>query len=461
MRALGIVIVAIAAPAAAAPGDDPATGREVFTGAVSSDATSLVGNPAALDLGREGLHLWVGGLAAIDQYAITLQQESASGAFTDGPAVKDVVTTTGWQAAVYEVKSDFAAGAIINIPPPDEFIADRDALRYHTLGGRVLEKTYAAVGGSIRIAEGLFVGGSASYTGTVIDLAFARDTALENGRSDANATGLENPSADEIVRIHADKEDRGFNRIAFTLGFSWQITPKIAVGAFYREPQGFNGDITTSGTVDVTRAPRAGGDATGGLSVVSFVPAQTLELGARAELVTGLHAIGGLRWEATSRTQQLDVRMFGAGLTGFPEWYPRPRGFRDTWSGWAGVEQVDDGQRLVVGARLGLSSGAVAQQRISPMQVEGWNASGALGAQIRLANEVSLVANYDVRWYIPQDVAPSAYDPIERLDCIDSNYDLSSDACQAVRDGYGIDTAAGSYARWQHVLRVGVRIDWE
>jgi hypothetical protein len=58
-------------------------------------------------------------------------------------------------------------------------------------------------------------------------------------------------------------------------------------------------------------------------------------------------------------------------------------------------------------------------------------------------------------------VTSSAYDPIARLDCIDSNYDLSTPACQAVRDGYGIDTAAGHYARWDHTLRLGLRIDLE
>src|SRR5205085_1868486 len=103
--------------------------------------------------------------------------------------------------------------------------------------------------------------------------------------------------------------------------------------------------------------------------------------------------------------------------------------------------------------------GAVTPARISPMQVLGWSLTADVGAQIRIATPLVIVASYGAQWFVPQDVGASAYDPIARLDCVDSNYDLSTSACEAVRDGYGIDTAAGHYARWEHVVRVGLRID--
>jgi hypothetical protein len=470
MRAPGIVIAAIAAAsarAAAAPGDDPAVGHAVFTGAASPDPTSLVGNPAALDLGREGFHVWLGGLATIDQYAITLDQADATGALTPGPPVNATTSSWGGQLALYEVKPEFAAGLFADLPPADVQPADRDALRYHTLGGQLREKTYFALAGSIRLADGLYVGGSAAYVQTVIDLAFARDTALEAGpagvASDCGGQpcGLENPAADEIYHIHAYRSPRGFNRIAFTLGLAWRISERVAIGAFYREPQGFNGAVTDQGTVDVTRAPRDGGSGTGGIAAVSYIPAQAFELGGKVTIADGLAAIAGARWELTSRTQELDLRMFGEGLAGIPEWYPRARGFRDTFAGWAGVEQADDGRSLVLGARLGLSNGAVSPDKLSPMQVDGTSVTADVGVQWRIATSIALVAGYGAQWYLPEDVTTSAYDPTARLGCVASDYDLSTPACQAVAGGYGIDTAAGHYGRWEHVVRVGLRFDLE
>jgi hypothetical protein len=470
MRAPGIVITAIAAataPAAAAPGDDPSVGPAVFTGAVSPDWSSLLGNPAALDLGAEGFHAWLGAIGSLDRYGVTLDKADATGALTPGPPVDATTTSWGGQLAFYEVKPEFAAGIIADLPPADVQPADRQALRYHTLGGQLREKTYFALAGSIRLADGFYVGGSAAYVQTVIDLAFARDTALEGGSaglaSDCGGQpcGLENPLADEVYHIHAYRSPRGFNRIAFTLGLAWRISERVAIGAFYREPQGFNGAITDQGTVDVTRAPRDGGTGTGGIATVSYVPAQAFELGGRVTITDGLDAIAGARWELTSRTQDFDLRMFGEGLPGFPQWYPRARGFRDTFAGWAGVEQADDGRTLVLGARLGLSSGAVSPQLLSPMQVDGASLTGDVGAQIRLGGSVVLVVGYGAQWYLPADVNASAYDPTARIQCVDSNYDLSTPACQAVAGGYGIDTGAGHYERWEHVLRVGVRYDLE
>jgi hypothetical protein len=455
MRRLEIVIAAIALArvAHAAPGDDPTTSRTVFAGAVSPDPTSIVGNPAALDLGREGLHIWTGGLATIDRYAITLDQEDASGAKTAGPPVRDTVASPGGQFALYEVRPEFVAGLLVDLPPAEDHPADRDALRYHTLGGGIREKTYAALGGSLRLADGLYVGGSAAYVQTVIDMRFARDTHLETGRG---VGALEDPTADELYDVHAYISPRGFNRIAFTLGLAWKLGSRVAIGAAYREPQGFNGAVIDQGVVNVTRPS---GQIDTGIATVSFIPAQSFELGGRVTLVDGLDAIGGARWDLTSRTTQLDLRMFGSTLAGVPEWYPRPRGFRDTLSAWGGVEQDDTGQTLIGGARIGVSNGATSPSRISPQQVEGWNVSGDLGAQLRLTSALVLVATYDAVWYVPQDVTSSSYDPIARLDCIDSNYDLSTSACQTVRDGYGIDTASGHYSRWQHVVKLGLRLD--
>jgi hypothetical protein len=320
-RSIGIAVAAaasLATIARASPGDDPIAGHAVFTGAVSPDPTSIVGNPTALDLGREGVHLWLGGLATIDQYAITLAHEDASGALTPGTPADATTSSWGGQLAIYTVKPAFAAGFLLDLPPAAIQPTGLDALRYHTLGGQLRQKTYGALAGSLRLFDGFYVGGSAAYVQTLIDLRFARDTALEGGRAgiaspcDGAPCGLENPAADERYDIHAYQSPQGFNRIAFTLGVTWQVTSAVAIGGMFREPPGLNGAITDQGNVTVVRAPREGvADDLCGIATVAYVPARSFELGARIHALPALDAIAGARWELTSRTTQLDVRIFG------------------------------------------------------------------------------------------------------------------------------------------------------
>ena len=52
----------------------------------------------------------------------------------------------------------------------------------------------------------------------------------------------------------------------------------------------------------------------------------------------------------------------------------------------------------------------------------------------------------------------SAFDPRDRLACYDSGFDYATSACQAVRLGYAIPTAAGDYGRVEHAVRFAIRI---
>jgi hypothetical protein len=56
-------------------------------------------------------------------------------------------------------------------------------------------------------------------------------------------------------------------------------------------------------------------------------------------------------------------------------------------------------------------------------------------------------------------VTNSAFDPRSRIDCINSDYDYATAACAATRNGYGIESADGSYQRWEHTFRVMLRRD--
>jgi len=57
------------------------------------------------------------------------------------------------------------------------------------------------------------------------------------------------------------------------------------------------------------------------------------------------------------------------------------------------------------------------------------------------------------------NVTNSAFDPRARVQCIDSGFDYATDACAATRNGYGINSADGSYQRWEHTFRVMLRRD--
>ena len=462
--------VVLGAPAvAASPGPDQTAGHPVFTGAVSPHPTSIIGNPAALNLGPEGGHLWLGGLVGVDQYRVMVRTiDPATGIATDGPRVSARTWSPGGAFGVYTVQPAFNLAAMVSLPPADEQITNRQALRYHTLGGYRRERTYAAVAGALRLFNGLYVGGSASYVDTRMQLAFARDTALDGGRG-ADGLGLDcggapcglgNPQADEIYRVEASTwSAKAQTKIAFTMGFVWKVTSQLTLGAVYREPQGFNAAITAAGVVAVTAAPRDGGGTRSGAAVLQVVPPQTFEIGARIRSWPWGETVLGARWLNLSRERALDLRMYGRQLGGVPEWYPRPEGFHDVFQAWGGIEQHDDGQRFVFGGRVGVDSSATPVDRISPAHVEGAQLTADVGVQLRILPTLILDAGYGVRYQPEKNVTTSAYDPIARLDCIAADYAYDEPGCAAVRGGYGTNTATGTYLRVGHVARLGVR--WE
>ncbi len=466
---LALAAVLGAPVAAASPGPDQAAGHPVFTGAVSPHPTSIIGNPAALNLGSEGGHVWLGGFAALDQYRIRLRTiDPATGASAEGPPVSATTWSPGGALGVYTVQPAFTFAGMVALPPADEQITARSALRYHTLGGYRRERTFAALAGALRLWNGMYVGGSASYVDTTIEMAFARDTALEGGGGATGLgldcggapCGLGNPLADEIYRIKTSTwSTKAQAKIAFTMGFVWKVTSRVTLGAVYREPQGFNAAIAAPGVVAVTGAPRAGGVVTGGAAVLAVVPPQTFEIGARIRSWPWGETVLGARWLNLSREREYDLRMYGRALGDVPEWYPRPEGFHDVFQTWAGIEQHDDGQRAVVGGRLGFDSSATAVDRLSPARVEGAQLTADVGLQLRILPNLLLDAGYGVRYQPEKNVITSAYDPLARLDCVAADYAYDAPGCAAVRGGYGINTATGTYLRVTHAARVGVR--WE
>src|SRR5690606_12696068 len=115
----------------------------------------------------------------------------------------------------------------------------------------------------------------------------------------------------------------------------------------------------------------------------------------------------------------------------------------------------DPSERLRLGVRLRGESGAVDAERASPIQMDGINATLALGAELRFAEHFVFGAGYGLTWFAPLDADDSAFDPRDRVDCVDSQFDF--DRCQAAREGRALPTAAGRYQRLLHGFILSLR----
>ena len=74
--------------------------------------------------------------------------------------------------------------------------------------------------------------------------------------------------------------------------------------------------------------------------------------------------------------------------------------------------------------------------------------------------QVYVLATYGLQYFPRVNVSDSAFDPRDSIACYDSNHDYATNACEAVRNGYAIDTAAGDYHRIQQAMRIAVRLTW-
>ena len=475
-RILIVTLVCAAASATASPRSDPTTGRAVFTGATMPHATSLSLDPAALGLGQLD-QVYVAITGVLDQLHIALDKiDLDTGAHTAGPKVRNVEASPGAMIAfIYHVAGDqFTLGFEARTNPRESFPANRTALRYLTLGDG--ERDWlASVGGSFKVTGDLFVGASVSHQNTFLRLRYARDTALENGHgangldSDCGGApcGVENPQATEIYDVGVRSRVLSTSNLRVNIGAVYQLAHDMWLAVGYHTPPGFAVQTELTGKVNVTRAPRdvaLGSDKDleyRSVVEIQFPASVDAELRARMPGQLDLH-IGG-RWEDLSRLQAYDVRAFGSTLTrnGIPEWTERPRGMRDAFAVWGGVEQVDVGgaPRFLYGARVGFETEAVSDAQTSALTVSPASLTLDLGAQRRISRGVMVQLSYGLQYFPKVDATHSAFDPRDRVTCLENGFDYSTAACRSVRDGYAIPTAAGTYERIEHAVRIGLRYD--
>jgi hypothetical protein len=405
--------------------------------------------------------------SSIDRQRIDLD----TGALSPAGRVHDAVLGLGGEAAVVTHPSPrVALGVQFRTPPPQVFSQAHPELRYYTLGGysRDLQATVAS---SARITGGLTFGFSITVDDTLLRLRFARDTALENGHGPGGVTsdcggsrcGVENPAADETYDIKVHQSSPFSDGYIVNLGGMIQLARDTWLAVAYHTPPGGATSIhnTLTGSADVERPARDGGQVLhGGASVYVALPASVdAELRMRLPYRLDLH-VGG-RWQDLSRNTGYDVRMYGSTFPGanVPEWIERPRGFHDTFAMWAGVEQVDAGERWRFGARVGAESSALDDDRTSPITISPRSATLDLGAQLRVSSTLIVQLSYGLQYFPSVGVGSSAFDPRDRVACVDGGFDYDTPACAAVRQGFAITSAAGDYSRVQHALRLGIRIE--
>ena len=464
---MAVIACALAAPAHASPRSDPTTGRAVFTGATMPAATSIDLDPAAIGPGLTH-QFYVAAMAVIDQYAIALDRiDLATNTQTPGPTVRDnEIGPGGMIAGIWHLTEALTAGFEFKSAPAEVFIQDRDALAYHTLGGG--QREYGAgIAGSYRIADYFYFGLGLATSATTLHLHYARDTALERGHGPGGVDsdcgtgapcGLQNPLAAETYDVNVRSPYLSTSNFVINLGVLLLLSKDVWLGISYHAPPGLEVQTALTGTMDVRRATRDGGNTVHGGSTVFLSQPASADAELRARVPGSLDLHVGLRWEDLSRLQSYDVRGYGSTFpnAGVPEWQLRARGFHDPFSLWAGVEQAPKGQWWYrLGGRIGIETSSLQDDRTSPQSIAPRSYTADAGVQFRLG-PIVLQGSYGLQYFPTVDVGASAFDPRSRIACIESSYDYSTAACEAVRNGYGIPTAAGTYDRIEHAIRVGL-----
>lgn len=486
-----------ARPAAASPLEDSTLGGAVFTGPVHAHATAIYLNPAALGLASRGAHLYFDGSLSLNTYdierSVLSDRLDADSALVDGPRVEASTLAPGGTLAWYSVGENIAVGAALSWVVLDRFIDEEPALGYHTLGGTHRQYVWRGLspGGldSLQFDAPLpmpslagaykwrnfYFGVGVSLRSTSFELSFLRDTALERGQelgverpcspdpADTTPCGIENPAAAERYDITVSTEQLFTTRnLVLNGGIMWQVVPSWWLGVYYQSPPGFLSSLRLQGEALITPASyqdRAPFQADAEL--IYRLP-QTISAGVRGPVFAGFDMFAAVRWQNLSRQRLLDFRLIDPtiGGGGAPEWITRYRGLDDTLSVSAGVEQREGGW-LRLGGRVTLESETTSQRAISPLQVEGFQITGAVGAELRLLDRPRLVlyGSYGLTYFPTVTAgADSLFDPGAQIDCVSSGYEL--DACTPSAEGRAQPTAAGTYERLRHGFRAALRYDF-
>jgi long-subunit fatty acid transport protein len=469
LRASLALLCGLCSAAQASPRSDPTSGRAVFTGATVSSAESIDLNPAAIGPGFLNA-IYVGASAVVDHYAVRLDNlDPTSGAITPGDTVHDnELAPGGLLAAIIHLNDRATVGAELQTPPAESFIEGKNQLQYFTLGGS--QRTYrAGIAASFRVTNEFYFGLSLLTDTTYLHLHYAIDTALANGAGPNGITsscggspcGVGNPLASEHFDVHVNSPIFSTANLVANIGVLISPYKDVWIGLAYHAPPGLAIQTELDGTMDVLQAPRDGTNLLHGASTVFISQPASADAELRARLPNQLDLHVGGRWEDLSRFANYDVRGYGSlfPMYNVPEWTLLPQAFHDSFAFWAGVEQAETGQLARFGARLGFETSSLEDEDTSPIAIAPRSYTADVGVQLRLALGITLQATYGVQYFPTVDVTNSAFDPRAPIACAASDFDYATSACATTRNGFGIESADGSYQRWEHTFRVMLRRD--
>ncbi len=470
-----VAIAALVAPAwfgaaaSASPAEEAFDGA-VFAGPTGAHTGSIIANPASLLRLIPGWHLFLNGAARLEQISVARDVVSADGASAPGATARGRTFGAGGQVGAILAWPGGMIAATTALAPPEETLTGEAALAYHSLGTRSRRVDWFSLAGGYRYGRAIHLAFSATLSERRTTLQFARDTALDAGRdpdrgvtSDCGgvACGLEHPAATELWTLRVAPDYLlDINNLILSAGLLVRLPSATLLGLSYQRPWSL-GSFELSGTARIDAAPRDGGGVASGEATVFVELPEVWRLGTRTAVAPEWEIVTEVRWRRLANVGTFDVRTHGGDLEAgrVPEYFPRARGLRDAVAVELGLEQIDVGQPLIVGGRFGVDTGATGGHRISPTSPWGPEMTAAIGGQLRVGSQWIVQAGYQLGYQLPVDADPSAFDPIDRLDCVDRGHDFDLPACATVRAGYGLPSAAGTYRRWDHVAWLALRVE--
>lgn len=457
--------------AEASPRTDPTIGRAVFTGAAMVHPTSIVVNPATLGIDA-AVNVYTAYLAAtgiLDHELV--DRDNRSGELSGDTSLSELRGTEGAELSInWNPTERISVGIAVRSAPAETFSRGAGTAHFHSRGGR--QRDYSAtIAGAFRVSSIFYVGAALSLSVADLQLRFSRDTALDSPTPldcDGAPCGIGNLLAAEQYDVRVSPSSIFSNQnLALGLGLALKLGTDTYVGLSYHTPPGFSVQTSLVGDATVIQPSRLGGTVeertVRGKAAVDVSYPASVEAGLRTPLTRELILVTGLRWEDTSRLSGYDVRPHGGAFVqrGIPQWIRKARGLSDGFAGWGGVEQLDRGQSWRWGARLGYELASIDDDRVSLSGNSTRSATLDLGAQWRLTSAPwSLQLSYGLAYFLPVSVSDSAFSAQHTIDCVASGYDYSSEACTATRNGFGIESGDGDYARFQHALRIGARYEF-
>ena len=351
--------------------------------------------------------------------------------------------------------------------------------RYH-LVDFTLYNLHITTAAAYRIIKELSIGMSVSYVFGSMDLAFARDVALDGGaKLDVGevvaldscgggiSCGYENDAAAEAIRTRGQSHG-----LAFGAGVLVRPHEDVDVGLGYSsEVVGVGGDdIPTKGDAWVLRSEASLKNWTGagdiyrdlaGRSTVTYRLPHQLNLGVTWRPSNRLLFNGQARWQHLSRFDQLEIQLTGTEFRAAPRMPDRInlyRGYDDVFAFQLGGSYLLLESLGIQGAVM-VETAAVPSSAVTVGTIDGVKVDMFLGLSWHVYRGLALRLGYGVVLMAPVNSETSDRSPALMVECVDSRYSVDLASCKATAQGQGVPSSAGRYALTIHRVGLGISYD--